>query len=101
MTQAAIDELVERLESPRQGLFVVSRASEWWMRDKPPCDGARLYEVRFSDPSGSKPPTWRREWCVEVPDVMAFVRLHGSCIVGYDADGHETIDIFDGDIPVI
>ena len=91
MTQAEIDERVERLASPRRGWFRVARASCWGNDNDPPVEGARLCECR--DDEG-----WLKTWFVEIPDVMEFVRQHGCCIVALDYGGHGAITIYDADV---
>lgn len=38
---------------------------------------------------------WWKQWFVEIPDVMDFVRKNGTCVVSIDPDGHESIEIYD------
>ena len=38
---------------------------------------------------------WWKQWFVEIPDVMEFVRKNGTCVVSIDRDGHESIEIYD------
>lgn len=38
---------------------------------------------------------WSQSWFIELHDVMAFVRAHGTCVVSVGNDGHEEIEIYD------
>ncbi len=37
----------------------------------------------------------QEKWAVEVPDIQAFVDKYGDCVVGRDADGFCTVEIYD------
>ena len=37
---------------------------------------------------------WKTEWFVEIPDIMAFVRRYGQCVVSH-RDGYPCIEIYD------
>ena len=116
---------VERLVTPRRGLFRVRKTS-CWESGVPPCNGARLFETQIIDRRYCADPKkipahcgtngdwwelgenhriengcicrdmgWQQEWFVELADVMWFVRQHGPCVVSIDSDGHESIEIYD------
>lgn len=116
---------VERLVTPRRGLFRVRKTSHW-DEESPPVDGAVLFETQVIDRRNVDDPKkipahrgtdgdwwdrgenhrvengmicrdmgWRLEWFIELADVMEFVRQHGQCVVSIDNDGHESIEVYD------
>lgn len=75
---------------PRPGLFIVRRgwsrcAGETTGSDDPPCDGA--FKCRLHDDAAIWP-----EWCVEIQDIVAFLKQNGRCIL-YESSGYCTIII--------
>lgn len=103
--------MIERLDSPRKGLFRVRRTSLFYS-DTPPCDGAKQYEVRIVDCRSTDDPKkvpahkgtdawwysagenhriedgmicrdmgWKYEWFIEIQDIMDFVRKIGRAHV--------------------
>lgn len=77
--------------APRPGLFIVKRG---WVgcddgtagSNDPPCDGA--FKCQLHDDAAIWP-----EWCVEIPDIVEFLKQNGRCIVYYASSGYCTIII--------
>lgn len=80
---------------PRSGLYLVTRTSNYRAK---PCDEARPIRVVNSDDRNRDDPIdeeTRAVWAAEIPDLLAFVDVHGQCVVNTDSDGWSTIEIYD------
>ncbi len=111
-----MNEELERIITPRTGMYKVSRTSVW-NEEVQPCEDAWLFlclsvdERTTSDPQ--KVQGWykngenhrmvnghicrdffRPAWFVEVPDLVEFVREHGTIVLSLDGDFPE-IEIYD------
>lgn len=106
---------------PRDGLYLVSRTSQY-MGEEPPCEEAfRVTVVNVDtryveDPANlNNPNDWykrgtnhrvedgnikrdlglRAEWAVEVANLFEFVKKYGQCVVDIDESGFAKLEIYD------
>lgn len=121
---AAADCPNERIVTPRDGIFLVTRTSVW--DDGKPCDEAYVVEIMNVDRRNCDDPKkipmnrvtdgdwylrgsnhrvengcicrdigWERKWAVNIDSVMDFVDKHGECVVRRNNDGFAEIEIYD------
>jgi hypothetical protein len=113
---------VDRLIMPRVGIYLVSRTSccegkpcdeayevEMMQVDRRNCDHPKKIPAhdgtdgdwynhgsnhRVENGNICRDMGWRRQWVVQVNDVMDFVDSHGECVVGRTNEGYATIEIY-------
>jgi hypothetical protein len=68
----------------------VERTSIGAWDERPPCEKAVVHR-RYKDTNG-----WNCiEWQVEIPDLLAFLKEYGECIIRMGDDGMAEIEIYD------